>query len=160
MTTRRNLLLLVCLLGLSSFVFAGMELSMEYVDENDNINSNGRLLGGHNYACTMILYTKENIQSNGGLLAVLNIFGPLYTGAINDLRIQGANPTYFHNLHRIVYGGAHCDCTVTLHQSTGNNGKTKDYYSKTIVSNSDQTKIDVDFCWANKAESLSITCRV
>ena len=159
--TTKHILLLVCLLGFSSFVFADVELSMKLVDEHGFIiDHNGRLLGGDNYACTMILYTKENIEANGGLLAVLNIFGLPYTGAVKDLHIKGANPTYFHDLHRIVYGGAHCDCIVTVHQSTGNTGKSKDYYSKTLVSNSDQTKIDIDYCWAKKAESLSIECRV
>ncbi len=158
----RSLLLLVCLLGFSSLAFAGIDVSIEQVDSDGNIVTDeaSRLLAGSNYACTMILYSKENIQNNGGLQAVLNIFGPPYTGSVNNLNIQGVNPTYFHNLHRIVYQGAHCDCTVTVHQSTGNTGKSKDYFSKTSVSSSAQTKIDLDWCWANKAESLSITCKV
>ncbi len=157
----KHLLLLAFFLGLSSLAFADMEVSIEEVGPDGNIvNSGGRLLGGSNYACTMILYSKENIENNGGLQAVLNIFGPPYTGELSTLNIKGVNPTYLHNLHRIVYGGAHCDCTVTVHQKTGNSGKSKDYYSKTIVSSSSQTKIDIDWCWANKAESLSIECKV
>ncbi len=119
----------------------------------------GRLLGGNEYACTLILYTKENIQANGGLLAVLNIFGPPFEGEVNDLDIPGSHPSYFHNLHRIVYGGANCNCQVTIHQKTNGEGKSIDYFTKTRVNDSDDTKVDIDWCWANKAESLSIKCR-
>ena len=185
----RSLLLLVCLLGFSSLAFAGIDVTFEQVNADGQIIAEvpaevlaaaaeaipttgveagaeaapaaaaGRLLGGDNYACTMILYTKENIQANGGLLAVLNIFGPPFEGEINDLHIPGSHPSYFHNLHRIVYGGSNCDCIVTVHQGTDGKGKSIDYFTKTAVRNSDQTKVDIDWCWAGKAESLSIKCR-
>ena len=109
--------------------------------------------------CSMILYTKENIEANGGLLAVLNIFGPPYEGEVNDLRIPDAHPSYWNNLHRIVYGGAHCNCVVTIHQETNGQGKSIDYETTTAVRNSDQTKVDIDWCWANKAKSVTIKCR-
>ena len=156
----KNLLLLVCLLGFSSLAFAGIDVDFKQVtdgvvDEADV----ARLLGqGKEYGCTMILYTKDNIQCNGGLLAFLNIYGPPYDGAIDNLDTLGADPSYFHNVHRIVYQGAHCDCTVTVHQGLEGTGKSKNYYSTTAVDSSEQTKIDLDWCWGNKAESLTITC--
>jgi len=154
----KNLLLLVCLLGFSSFAFAGIDVTFEHVNDGETAT---RLLGNKGaYACTMILYSKANIENNGGLLAFLNIYGPPYDGAIDNLNSLGATPSYFHNLHRIVYQGAHCDCTVTVHQGTEQTGKSKNYYSTTSVSSSEQTKIDLDWCWGNKAESLSITCNV
>ena len=158
----KNLLLLVCLLGFSSLAFAGIDVTFEQVNADGQIVADAatsRLLAGDEYACTMTRYTKENIQPNGGLLAVLNIFGPPYEGAVNDLHIPGAQPSYWHNLHRIVYGGSHCDCTVTIHQDTDGQGRSTNYYTTTAVRNSDQTKIDIDSCWAGKAESVSITCR-
>ena len=156
----KNLLLLVCLLGFSSLVFAGLDITFEQVNADGAIVTDdaSRLLAGTDYACTMILYSKENIQSSGGLLAVLNIYGPPYTGAVADLDSLGADPSYFHDLYRIVYQGSNCDCTVTVYQDTDSTGKSKDYYSTTAVTSSEQTKIDIDYCWANKAESLSITC--
>ncbi len=83
----KSLLLLVCLLGFSSLAFAGIDVSIEQVDSEGNILSDeaSRLLAKSNYACTMILYSKENIQNSGGLQAVLNIFGPPYTGSVNNL---------------------------------------------------------------------------
>ena len=163
MNSLRSLLLLVCLLGFSSLAFADMYVSLEHVDADGKIVADtaaGRLLSGDDdYACTMILYTKENIEANGGLLAVLNIFGPPYDGWLNDLHIPGAQPSYWHNLYRIVYQGAHCDCTVTIHQDTDLQGRSIDYYTSTAVRNSDQTKVDIDYCWAKKAESVSIQCR-
>ena len=163
MNSRRSLLLLICLLGFSSLAFAGIDISFEQVNADGQIVAEvpteaSRLLAGDEYACTMILYTKENIEANGGLLAVLNIFGPPFDGEVNDLHIPGAQPSYWHNLRRIVYQGAHCDCTVTIHQSTDLQGKSINYYSQTAVRSSDQTKIDIDPCWAGKAESLSIQC--
>ena len=163
MNTTRQLLLLVCLLGFSSLAFAGLVITFEQVDADGNIVTSddaSRLLSGKQYACTMILYSKDNIASNGGLLAFLNIYGPPYDGSVTDLDTLGASPSYLHNLYRIVYQGANCDCTVTVYQSTGLSGKSKDYYSTTDVDSSEQTKIDIDYCWANKAESLSITCNV
>ena len=161
----KNLFLIVCLLGFSSLAFAGIDVTIEHVNAEGQIVSQadaaaaGRLLGGDDYACSMILYTKENIEANGGLLAVLNIFGPPYEGEVNDLDIPDAHPSYWHNLHRIVYGGSKCDCTVTVHQKTDGQGKSIDYFTKTRVSDSDDTKVDIDWCWANKAESVSIKCR-
>jgi len=158
--TSRYLLLLVCLLGFSSLAFAGLDITFEQVDAEGAIvssDTSSRLLAS-DYACTMILYSKENIESNGGLLAVLNIYGPPYDGSIADLDSLGASPSYFHDLYRIVYQGANCDCTVTVYQSTDSTGKSKDYYSTTSVDSSEQTKIDIDTCWAKKAESLSVTC--
>ena len=158
----KNILLLVCLLGFSSLAFAGIDVTFEQVNANGEIvaDASSRLLAENDYVCSMILYTQENIQNSGGLQAVLNIFGPPYDGAVSNLNSLGANPSYFHNLHRIVYQGAHCDCTVTVHQGINNSGKSKDYFSQTAVTSSEQTKIDIDFCWANKAESLSIHCTV
>ena len=161
MNSIRSLLLLVCLLGFSSIAFAGIDVQLKHVNADGQIVADGdaRLLQqDDSYDCTMILYTKENIEANGGLLAVLNIFGPPFDGWINDLHIPGSQPTYWHNLRRIVYQGAHCDCTVTIHQKTDLQGKSKDYYTQTAVRSSDQTKIDIDSCWAGKAESLSIQC--
>ncbi len=164
----RSLLLLACLLGFSSLAFAGIDVTFEQVDGDGQIiaeaaladaASAGRLLGRDEYACTMILFTKENIQANGGLLAVLNIFGPPFEGEVNDLHIPGSHPSYFHNLHRIVYGGANCNCQVTVHQSLNGKGKSIDYFTKTRVNDSDDTKVDIDWCWANKAESVTIKCR-
>jgi len=160
----KNLLLLLCLLGLSSLVFAGLDISLEQIDTDGSIvttddSESSRLLAS-SYACTMILYSKENIANNGGLQAVLNIYGPPYTGSVADLDALGASPSYYHDLYRIVYQGSSCDCTVTVYQSTDSTGKSKDYYSTTTVSSSEQTKIDIDTCWANKAASLSVTCTV
>ena len=164
----RSLLLLVCLLGLASFAFAGIDVTFEQVNGDGQIVTEvaaaaalaeGRLLGRDEYACTLILYTKENIEANGGLLAVLNIFGPPFEGEVNDLHIPGSHPSYWHNLHRIVYGGANCDCQVTIHQKTDGEGKSIDYFTKTRVNDSDDTKVDIDWCWANKAESVSIKCK-
>ena len=158
----KNLLLLVCLLGFSSLAFAGLDISIEQINADGNIVTDdaSRLLAGSDYACTMILYSKENIQNNGGLQAVLNIYGPPYTGAVDDLDALGASPSYYHDLYRIVYQGANCDCTVTVYQGTESSGKSKDYYSTTAVTSSEQTKIDIDYCWANKAASLSVVCTV
>ena len=153
----KNLLLLVCLLGFSSLAFAGIDITYEQVDGAGSAADAGRLLAS-DYDCTMILYTKGNIQNNGGLLAFLNVYGPPYDGAIDDL--STLETSYFHNLHRIVYQGANCDCTVTVYQGTEQTGKSKDYYSSTAVTSSEQTKIDIDFCWGNKAESLKIHCTV
>ena len=156
----KNLLLLVCILGFSSLVFAGIDVTFEQVNADGQIVADeaSRLLAGSNYVCTMILYTQENIQNNGGLQAVLNIFGPPYDGEIDNLDSLGANPTYFHNLRRIVYQGPGCDCTVTVFQGTEATGKSKEYYSHTAVSSSEQTKIDLDWCWGNKAASLTVQC--
>ncbi len=155
----KNLLLLVCILGFSSLAFAGIDVSIEKVDADGQIVTDGasRLLPAE-YGCTMILYSKANIQSNGGLLAVLNIFGPPYDGAVDNLDTLGASPSYFHNLHRIVYQGAHCDCTVSVFYGTEATGKSKDYYSVTSVDSSAQTKIDLDWCSSNNAASLVIQC--
>ncbi len=168
----KSLLLLVCLLGFASFAFAGIDVTFEQVNGDGQIIAEatvatvadaaaptGRLLGRDEYACSMILYTKENLEANGGLLAVLNIFGPPFEGEVNDLHIPGSHPSYWHNLHRIVYGGANCDCQVTIHQKTDGEGKSIDYFTKTRVHDSDDTKIDIDWCWANKAESVTIKCR-
>ncbi len=161
----RSLLLLVCLLGFSSLAFAGIDVTFERFNADGQSIAEaapaeaGRLLGGDDYGCSMILYTKENIEANGGLLAVLNIFGPPYEGEVNDLRIPDAHPSYWNNLHRIVYGGAHCNCVVTIHQETNGQGKSIDYETTTAVRNSDQTKVDIDWCWANKAKSVTIKCR-
>jgi len=157
----KNLLLIFCLLGFSSFALAGIDVSFEQVNAAGAIISevkDNRVLAENDYGCTMILYAKENIKSNGGLLAVLNIYGPPYDGSVEDLNSLGTDPTYFHNLYRIVYQGAHCDCTVTVHQGTKGTGKSKDYFSSTAVSSSKQTKIDLDYCWAHHAESLSVSC--
>jgi len=156
----KYLLLLVCLLGFSSLVFAGIDVTFEQVNADGQIvaDDSSRLLADNEYVCTMILYTQENIQNNGGLQAVLNIFGPPYDGAINDLDTLGADPSYFHNLRRIVYQGPGCDCTVTVFQGTDGSGKSKEYFSHTAVTSSEQTKIDIDFCWGNKAESLTVQC--
>ena len=154
----RNLLLLVCLLGFSSLAFAGLDITFEQVDGGKVVDGS-RLLQQGDYDCTMILYSKDNIASNGGVLAFLNIYGPPYDGTVDNLELD-SNPSYFHNLHRIVYQGSHCDCTVTVFQGTENTGKSKNYYSTTAVTSSEQTKIDIDFCWANKAESLAIHCTV
>jgi len=156
----KNLLLLVCLLGFSSLVFAGIDVTFEQVNADGQIvaDTSARLLADSNYVCTMILYTQENIQNNGGLQAVLNIFGPPYDGEIDDLDTLNATPSYFHNLRRIVYQGENCDCTVTVFQGTDASGKSKEYFSHTAVTSSEQTKIDIDFCWGNKAESLTVQC--
>jgi len=157
----KNLLLLVCILGFSSLAFAGIDVTFEQVNAEgqivDTANA-GRLLADSNYVCTMILYTQENIQNNGGLQAVLNIFGPPYDGEIDDLDTLNATPSYFHNLRRIVYQGEKCDCTVTVFQGTDATGKSKEYFSHTAVTSSEQTKIDLDWCWANKAASLTVQC--
>ncbi len=156
----KNLLLLVCLLGFSSLAFAGIDVTFEQVNANGEIvaDASSRLLAENDYVCSMILYTQENIQNSGGLQAVLNIFGPPYGGSVDDLNTLNANPTLFHNLRRIVYQGPGCDCTVTVHQETNASGKSKDYFSHTAVTSSEQTKIDIDFCWGNKAESLTVQC--
>jgi len=162
MNSNKNLLLLICFFGLSSLAFAGLDITFNQVNAQGAIVSSdsdtSRLLAGNDYACTMILYSKENIQSNGGLLAFLNIYGPPYDGSVNDLDTLRSSPSYLHNLYRIVYQGANCDCTVTVYQGTQGTGKSKNYYSTTAVDSSEQTKIDIDYCWANKAESLTITC--
>jgi len=156
----KNLLLLVCLLGFSSLAFAGIDVDFRQVADGEVVDAS-RLLGqGKEYACTFSLYSKANIESNGGLLAFLNVYGPPYDGAVDNLDTLGANPSYFHNLRRLVYQGAHCDCTVTVHQGTEGTGKSKNYYSTTAVDSSEQTKIDLDWCWGNKAESLTIHCNV
>jgi len=158
----KHLLLLVCMLGFASLAFAGIDITLEQVEDGAIVSADAssRLLADTDYACTMILYSKENIENNGGLQAVLNIYGPPYDGSIADLDSLGASPSYYHDLYRIVYQGANCDCTVTVYQSTDNTGKSKDYYSTTAVDSSEQTKIDIDTCWANKAASLSVTCTV
>ena len=159
----RSLLLLICLLGFSSLAFAGIDVTFEQVNADGQIVTEAaaasRLLKGNEYACTMILYTKENIQANGGLLAVLNIFGPPYEGEVDNLHIPGSQPSYWHNLHRIVYSGYKCDCTVTVYQKTKQRGKFTKYFTKTAVKNSGQTKVDLDWCWANNAASLSVKCK-
>ena len=157
----KYLLLIFCLLGFSSLVFAGIDISFEQVNAAGAIVpqvKDNRVLAENNYGCTMILYAKENIKSRGGLLAVLGIFGSPYEGSVEDLNSLGDDPLYFHNLYRIVYQGARCDCTVTVYQGTNGAGNSKDYFSKTAVSSSQQTKIDLDYCFANKAESLSVKC--
>ena len=156
----KNLLLLVCMLGFTSLAFAGLDISLEQVNANGLIttaNSN-RVLANSDYACSMILYSKENIQANGGLLAVLNIFGPPYEGSVDNLNSLNGNPSYFHNLYRIVYQGAKCDCKVTIYQGTDGTGKSKEYKSETAITSSEQNKIDIDSCWAKKIESLNIQC--
>jgi len=156
----RSLLLLVCLLGFSSLAFAGLDITFEKVNADGLIEGadSNRLLGKSNYACTMILYSKENVQANGGRLAFLNIYGPPYEGDVENLDSLRNDPSYFHNLHRIVYQGANCDCTVTVYQGTEGKGKSKEFYTSTAISSSEQNKIDLDWCWSKKAESLSITC--
>ena len=156
----KNILLLVCLLGFSSLAFAGIDVTFEQVNARGEIvsDASSRLLAENDYVCTMILYSQENIQSNGGLQAVLNIFGPPYSGEVDDLNSLNANPTLFHNLKRIVYQGSKCDCTVTVHYGTEGTGKSKDYFSTTAVSSSEQTKIDLDWCSTNNAASLTVQC--
>ncbi len=158
----KNLLLLVCILGFSSLAFAGIDVSIEQVDSDGNIVSgSSRLLPGseNDYICTLILYTEENIKNNGGLQVVLNVYGPPYGGGANldDLYDSSA---YFHNLKRIVYQGPHCDCTFTIFQGLSGSGKSKEYYSVTAVDSSAQTKVDLDWCWSNKAESMLVECTV
>jgi len=158
----RHILLLVCLLGFSSLAFAGIDIDYKEVDENGVVladSASSRLLQGRDYACTFILYSKENLQAKKGLAAFLNVWGPPYDGSVDNLATLGATPSYYHNLHRIVYQGASCDCTVTIHQSTYGNGKSKNYYTSTWVDDSSETAINIDSCWAGKAESVSVTCR-
>jgi len=149
------------MLGFSSLAFADLDITLEQIEDGAIVtsDSSNRLLAT-DYACTMILYSEENIEENGGLQAVLNIYGPPYTGSVTDLDALGASPSYYHDLYRIVYQGSNCDCTVTVYQSTDNTGKSKDYYSTTAVTSSEQTAIDIDSCWASKAASLSVTCTV
>jgi len=151
----KYLLLLICLLGFSSLAFAGLDITYSEVDENGHAIG-GRLLSDREYACTFTLYSKENLDDKKGLAAALNVWGPPYEGSIDNLATLGTTPSYFHNLWRIVYQGAHCDCTVTISQDKG---KSKNYYTSTWVDSSSETKIDVDWCWASKAESISISCR-
>ena len=158
---KRNLLLLVCLLGFSSLALAELEITYDTVDLDGNRLDGSRLLPAapKDYACTLILYTKESIMAGGGLAAFLNVFGPPYTGEVDDLGSLGTTPSYLNNLHRIVYQGPQCDCTVTVHQGKHESGKSKNYYGKTDVYSSFQTKIDIDECWAKKAQSISVVCK-
>ena len=157
---KRNLLLLVCLLGFSSLALAELEVTYDTVDLDGNRLDGGRLLSApKDYACTLILYTKESITAGGGLVAFLNVFGPPFTGDIDDLDKLSTKPTYLNNLHRIVYQGPQCDCTVTVHQGKNESGKSKNYHAMTDVGSSFQTKIDIDECWAKKAQSLSVVCK-
>ena len=158
----KYILLLVCLLGFSSLAFAGIDITYNEVDENGVAvagDAASRLLQGRDYACTFILYSKEQLQAKKGLAAFLNVWGPPYEGAVDNLATLGTTPSYYHNLWRIVYQGASCDCTVTIHQSTGGSGKSKNYYTSTYVDDSSETAIDIDSCWAGKAASVSVTCR-
>ena len=158
----KYILLLVCLLGFSSLAFAGIDITYNEVDENGVAvagDAASRLLQGRDYACTFILYNKEQLQAKKGLAAFLNVWGPPYEGAVDNLASLSTTPSYFHNLHRIVYQGARCDCTVTIHQDTYGRGKSKNYYTSTWVDDSSETAIDIDSCWAGKAESVSVTCR-
>jgi len=158
----RHILLLVCLLGFSSLAFAGIDIDYKEVDDNGVVladSASSRLLQGRDYACTFILYTKEKLDARRGLAAFLNVWGPPYDGAIDNLASLSTSPSYFHNLHRIVYQGANCDCTVTIHQDTYGRGKSKNFYTSTWVDSSSETAIDIDYCWAKNAESISVTCR-
>jgi len=156
----KSLLMLVCLLGFSSLAFGALDITFEQVGPNGIIKSSdsNRLLAKNDYACTFILYSKENVQTNGGKLAFLNIYGPPYEGDVENLDSLRNDPSYFHNLHRIVYQGAKCDCTVTVYQETEGKGKAKEFYTTTEIASSEENKIDLDWCWSKKAESLSITC--
>jgi hypothetical protein len=157
----RHILLLVCLLGFSSLAFAGLDVSIEQVNADGQIvadNSASSRLLQQDYTCTFILYSKEAIQANGGLLPVLNIFGPPYDGSIDNLGTLGVTPSVYNDLYRIVYQGSNCDCTVTIYQDTDENGKSKDYYTTTDVDSSAQTALDIDYCWAKNAASLVIQC--
>ena len=154
----KYLLLFICFLGLSSLAFAGLDITYSEVDENGHPASN-RLLSDREYACTFTLYTKENLDDKKGLAAALNVWGPPYEGSIDDLGSLSTTPSYFHNLWRIVYHGAHCNCIVTISQETCGKGKSKNYYTTTWVDSSSETKIDLDWCWASKAESINIACK-
>ena len=157
----KNLLLLVCILGFSTLAFADIDISIEQVDANGQIvDQTARLLAEEGeYSCTMTLYSKELLQA-GGLAARIGIYGPPYTGEIGNLGRLGVSPSYINNLYRIVYSGPHCDCTVTVYQETGPAGKSKDYYATTAIGSSADNKIDLDWCWRNKAQSLTVTCTV
>lgn len=162
----RHFLLLICLLGFSSLAFADIDITYAEVDANGivvssdaNSTTGARVLQGKNYACTFILYSKETLAADGGLAAFLNVFGPPNEGSVDNLATLGTTPSYFHNLYRIVYQGSNCDCTVTVFQGTQESGKSKNYYTSTYVDSSSETKIDIDSCWAGKAESISVSCR-
>jgi len=174
----KYLLLLVCLLGFSSLAFAGIDVTYQEVDDNGLVlvdasapaadpaaeapadpAAAARLLSGRDYACTFILYTRENLNAKRGLAAFLNVWGPPYDGSIDNLASLSTTPSYFHNLHRIVFQGDKCDCTVTIHSEAYGKGKSINYYAQSRIDGSWENKIDIDYCWAKKAESVSVVCR-
>ncbi len=156
----KNLLLLVCILGFSSLAFAGIDVSFEEVNADGQIvtDASSRLLAQRYNMCFMILYTDYHVNNPGGFQATVNLNSPPYSKAVNLAEIPPIGPPYFHNLHRIAYYGDVCDCTITVSQGPNGTGKSKQYFSKNPDDFFTTTNIDLDSCWASKAEYVNFEC--
>ena len=158
----KSFLKLACVFGLSYLSKAAIEVEVtsEVPGFNIEVEDAGaaRLLAGSTTTCKFFLLNSEQMnnpdQDNFKTVA-LNVNGPPYEGSVDSLNFEDCGISFFHDLVRIVYDGDKCDCTVTIHQGLNGEGKSKNYYAS-----GDIGRIIPDKCWADKAESISITCDV
>ena len=155
----KSLLKLACVLGLSYFTQAAIEVEVtNEIPGFTGVASANRVLQETSTTCKFFLLNNEmmnNPEDKNFQAVALNVNGPPYEGSVDSLNFQEEGISYLHDLVRIVYDGAKCDCTVTVHQGLNGEGKSKNYYAS-----GDIGRIILDKCWADKAESLSITCDV
>jgi len=141
-----------------SFVKAEIEISITDTVPGFNSESSSRLLKQKSKTiCKFFLlntYMMNNPNDANFKTVALNVNGPPYEGAVSTLNFANKGLSFNHDLVRIVYDGAKCDCTVTVHQGQNNEGRSKNYQAT-----GDIGRIILDKCWADKAESLSITCK-
>ena len=155
----KSLLFITCVLALSSLIKADIEITLADSVPGFNSDPSIRLLKQKQpkTICKFFLLNSEmmNNPNNANFKTVaLNVNGPPYEGSVNSLDFVSKGLSFNHNLVRIVYDGIKCDCTVTVYQGHNNQGRSKNYEAS-----GDIGRIILDKCWANKAESLSITCK-
>ena len=155
----KSLLKLACVFGLSYISKAAIEVEVTSEVPGFNVDAGAaRLLQETSTTCKFFLLNNEmmnNPTEDNFETIALNVNGPPYEGSVDSLNFQEEGISYLHDLRRIVYDGAKCDCTVTVHQGLNGEGKSKNFYAT-----GDIGRIILDKCWAEKAESLSITCDV
>ena len=160
----QNIIALFCILGLVSFVQAGIEVSVTdaipgfvgFRAHNNDDNNNRKLGQSQNTICRFFLLTHDQMnipEDEPTISVVLKVNGPPYDGIIPTLNFQNQGLNYVNDLSRIVYDGDNCDCTVTVFQQVNNEGKWKDYESS-----GESGHIDLGRCWSDHAASLSIAC--
>ena len=156
----KSLLKVACVLGLSYFTQAAIEVEVtnQVPGITGDSSASTRLLQETDTTCKFFLLNSEmmnNPTEDNFKTIALNVNGPSYSGSVDSLNFEDEGISFLHDLVRIVYDGTKCDCTVTVHQGIDNTGRSKDFFAT-----GDIGRIILDKCWADKAESLSITCDV